>query len=138
MTSPQIRVDNRQIISYFSYISNGFYIKRAGALQVVISSSINCSVLAIHSVQTQNRAFKFLLTQRWQETSADRSPTTVLYYYGHQEAEGTGTSGHHQELQSAHLLQPHPSQERTNQNHPHERLALQSGEAGVLQLLNVT
>lgn len=65
VTSPQMRVDNRQIISYFSYISKGFYIKRAAALQVVISSSINCSVLAIHSVQTQHWAFKFLLTQRF-------------------------------------------------------------------------
>ena len=64
LTSPQMRADYRQIISYFSYISKGFRSKQAGALQVVVSSSINCSILAIHSVQTQHQAFKFLLTQR--------------------------------------------------------------------------
>lgn len=140
-----MRAGNRQIISSFSYISKGFHIKRAGALQVVISSSINCSVPPIHSVQTQNQAFKFLLRQReisqssaWQETPAHCSPTTAPYCFRHREAKGTGNWRQQQELRSAPFhATVHLPHGRTNHKNPHKR-ALQSGKAGVLQLLNVT
>jgi len=123
-----MRVDNRQIMPYFSCVSKGFHTKQAGALQVAISSSINCSVLAIHSAQPQHQAFKFLLIHReislssaWQETPADCSPTITPYCYAHREAKGTGSSRRQQEPQIAPLhTTVHLPHGRTNQKNPHK------------------
>lgn len=138
-----MRVDNRQRISYFSCISKRFHIKQAGVLRVVTSSSINCSVLEIRSVQSQHRSFKFLLTHREISQSSARqdpagcSPTTAPYGDGHREAKGTGsfkTTAAATERSSACSCTP-----TAWKNKPKIPTQTTSpGQAGVLRQLSVT